>query len=141
MLGNGGVSVTPNILSGFSLNRVSLHSVGSFRVILKLFVNSNSRHQVAVMANSRRIDGIVSIEAKQADRLIGRSMYRGYEVLLRLQGDHFAGPGDLYLFSSVLERFLGGYVTQSCFIRLVVEEIGKGYRFEWPTRFGDRCLV
>jgi type VI secretion system protein ImpG len=47
----------------------------------------------------------------------------------------------LYLFSAVLERFLGGYVTQNCFIRLVVEEIGKGYRFEWPARMGDRCVL
>ncbi len=68
-------------------------------------------------------------------------MYRGYEILLKLRGNGFAGPGDLYLFSSVLERFLGGYVTQYCFLRLVVEEIEKGYRFEWLARMGDRRLV
>ncbi|MEA5115922.1 MAG: type VI secretion system baseplate subunit TssF, partial [Geobacteraceae bacterium] len=80
-------------------------------------------------------------EVKPTDRLIGRGIYRGYDVRLKLRGDNFAGPGDLYLFSSVLERFLGGYVTQNCFIRLMVEEIGRGYRFEWPARFGDRFLM
>ncbi len=129
------------LLSGFSLNSVSLETVENFRAILRLFVNANSRHQVAVMANNRRIDGIVSIAAKQTDRLLGRSMYRGYEVSLKLRGDHFTGPGDLHMFCSVLERFLGGYVTQNCFIRLDVEEVVKGCRFEWPTRMGDRCVV
>lgn len=129
------------LLSGFSLNSVSLETIENFRAILRLFVNANSRHQVAVIANNRRIDGVVSIEAKQTDRLLGRSIYRGYEVILKLHGDHFTTPGDLHMFCSVLERFLGGYVTQNCFIRLDVEEIGKGYRFEWPTRMGDRCVV
>ncbi|MEA5115919.1 MAG: type VI secretion system baseplate subunit TssF [Geobacteraceae bacterium] len=53
----------------------------------------------------------------------------------------FVGLSDLYLFGSVLERFLGGYVTRNCFVRLMVEEIEKGYRFEWPARFGDRFLM
>ena len=129
------------LLSGFSLNSVSLEKVDNFRAILRLFVNANSRYQVAVMANNRRLDGIVSIEAKQTDRLLGRSMYRGYEISLKLRGDYFTGPGDLHMFCSVLERFLGGYVTQNCFIRFDVEEVGKGYRFEWPTRMGDRCVL
>ena len=129
------------LFSGFSLNSTSLASANNLRAMLRLFTNPNSRQQASVMANTRKIDSIVSIEAKPADRLIGRTIYRGYDIRLKLSGDHFAGPGDLYLFSSVLERFLGGYVTQSCFVRLVVEEIGKGYWFEWPARMGDRSVL
>jgi type VI secretion system protein ImpG len=129
------------LLSGISLNSVSLDIADNLRAILRLFTHSNSRHQISVVANSKKIDAIDSIEAKPADRLIGRTMYRGYDVRLKLRGEHFAGPGDLYLFSAVLERFLGGYVTLNCFIRLVVEEIDKGYQFEWPTRMGDRCVM
>jgi type VI secretion system protein ImpG len=129
------------LLSGFSLNSVSLNGVDNFRAILRLFIDSSSRNQLAVIANTKKIDAIESINAKPGDRLIGRSVYRGYEISLRLRGSHFEGLGDLYLFCSVLERFLGGYVTQNCFVRLTVEEIGKGYCFEWPTRFGDRCVL
>ncbi len=129
------------LFSGFSLNSVSLDGADNFRSILRLFINPNSRHQVAVMANTRKIDSIEHIEAKPTDRLIGRTMYRGYDVRLKLRGDCFAGPGDLYLFSAVLERFLGGYVTKNCFIHLVVEETGEGYQFEWPARMGDRRVV
>jgi type VI secretion system protein ImpG len=129
------------LLSGFSLNSLSLNSVENFRALLRLFIHPDSRNQAAVVSNRKKIDAIESIDAQQADRLIGRRMYRGYDIRLKLRGDGFAGPGDLYLFSSVLERFLGGYVTQYCFLRLVVEEIEKGYRFEWPARMGDRRLA
>ncbi len=129
------------LLSGFSLNSASLVSAKNLKAMLRLFINQNSRHQVAVGASDKRIDAIDSVEAIPTDRLIGRTIYRGYEVHLKLRGDHFTSPGDLYLFSSVLDRFLGGYVTQSCFVRLVVKEIGKGFRFEWPARMGDRCVL
>jgi len=128
------------LLSGFSLNSLSLNSAEGFRAILRLFIH-DSRNQAAVAANRKKIDAIESIDAQQADRLIGRRMYRGYEIRLKLHGEGFAGPGDLYLFCSVLERFLGGYVTQCCFLHLVVEETEKGYRFEWPARMGDRDVV
>jgi type VI secretion system protein ImpG len=129
------------LLAGFSLNSASLVTAENFRAILSLFLQSGSRQLAGVMASGKRIDAIASIAAKPADRLIGRTIYRGYDVRLKLRGDQFTSPGDLYLFSAVLERFLGGYVTQNCFIRLVVEEIGKGYRFEWPARMGDRCVL
>lgn len=129
------------LLSGFSLNSLSLNSAENFRAILRLFIHPDSRNQAAEVANMQKIEAIASIDAQQVDRLIGRRMYRGYDILLKLRGDGFAGPGDLYLFCSVLERFLAGYVTQYCFLRLVVEEIEKGYRFEWPARMGDRGVV
>ncbi len=129
------------LLSSFSLNSTSLNVVNNLRAILRLFISSNDRNQDMVKANLNRLEAIEAIEATPADRLIGRCMYRGYEIRIKLRGDHFTGPGDLYLFSSVLERFLGGYVTQNCFIRLVVEDIGKGYRLEWPARMGDRCVL
>jgi type VI secretion system protein ImpG len=129
------------LLAGFSLNSASLVSAENLRAILRLFLQSGSRHLAGVMASGRRIDAIESIAAKPTDRLIGRTLYRGYDVRLKLRSDLFTSPGDLYLFSSVLERFLGGYVTQNSFIRLVVEETCKGYRFEWPARMGDRCVL
>ena len=129
------------VLSDFSLNRTALENAKNLRAVLRLFITSNSPNQTMVKANLKRLEGIESVVAKPTDRLIGRSMYRGYEIRLELRREHFTGAGDLYLFSFVLERFLGRYVTQSCFIRLVVEEIGEEYQLEWPTRLGDRQLM
>ena len=129
------------LLSAFSLNRASLELVENLRAILKLYIPVNSCNQAAVKANVKRVDALESIEARPADRVIDGSMYRGYDIRVRLSGQRFAGPGDLYLFSSVLESFLGDYVSQGCFIRLVVEETGGKSRYEWPTRLGDRRMI
>lgn len=129
------------LLAGFSLSNVSLNGIENFRAMIRLFILTNCRDLTFVEANNKRIDGIIGIEAVPTDRLMKGRIIRGYEVHLKLRGDHYSGPGDLYLFSSILEQFLGGYVTENCFIRLVVEELGKGYRFEWPARMGDRCVL
>jgi type VI secretion system protein ImpG len=129
------------LLSSFSLNYTSLDLIDGLRAILRLYVPERSGNLAIDKANFRKVEALESIEAKPADRLLGSDMYRGYEIRIMLRGDYFSGPGDLYLFSSVLERFLGGYVTQNCFIRLVVEEIGEGYQFEWPARLGDHTLL
>ncbi|WP_298431755.1 type VI secretion system baseplate subunit TssF [Geobacter sp.] len=106
------------LLAGFSLNRASLEVADNLRAILRLFIPANSRDQATVKANLGRLEAIESIDAKPADRLMGPRMCRGYEIMAKINGDQFAGPGDLYLFSAVLERFLGGYVSENCFIRL-----------------------
>lgn len=129
------------LLAGFSLRNVSLNGIENFRAMIRLFILTNCRNLTFVEANNKRIDGIIGIEAVPTDRLMKGRIIRGYEVHLKLRGDHYSGTGDLYLFSSVLARFLGGYVTENCFIRLVVEELGKGYRFEWAARMGDRCVL
>jgi type VI secretion system protein ImpG len=129
------------LLAGSQLSSAALLTSGNLRAILRLYVPANYRDQSASKCNLDRLEGIVSIDVKQSDRLIGRTMYRGYEVALKLIGDHFSGPGDLFMFGSVLDRFLGGYVTQHCFVHLTVEETQKGYRFDWPMRLGDRYVI
>ena len=129
------------LFSGLSLNRSLLEVAADLRAVLRLFLAANNRDRAAVQADKERIDAITAIEATPTDRLIGCRMYRGYEIRIKLCGDRFSGPGDLYLFCCVLERFFGGYVTEICFIRLLVEETGTGQRYQWPARLGDRPLL
>lgn len=124
-------------LSAFSLNRLSLLAPVTFRSIVRLYTPGHSRCTVAVDAVEKRIEGIVGIEAEMTDRIICGAIYRGHTIRLKFKGDHFSGPGELYLFCSVLERFLGGYATQKCFTRLIAEDVVAGHVFDWPPRFGD----
>lgn len=129
------------MLSGLAQNTIPLNGALQFRAILRLFINPASRYQTAVMSYINKVDAIDSLNAQPSDRLIGHRMYRGYEIKLVLRGEGFGGPGEMYLFSSVLERFLGCYVTHNCFIRLVVEEKEGRYSFHLPARMGDRGVV
>ena len=118
-----------------------LNLAKNLRAILRLFISANNRNQVLYRTNMEEVDSIESINAKPVDRLINGGMFRGYDIVLGLRGDHFERLGSLFMFCSILERFFGGYVTLHCFVRLTVEEIGKGHRFEWPARFGDRFVL
>jgi len=66
---------------------------------------------------------------------------RGTRVEMEFDEDQFVGGG-VYLFASVIERFLGEYVSLNTFSQLVArtrqrKEILK----EWPPRAGQVILL
>ena len=65
----------------------------------------------------------------------------GRRVEIRRDEEQFVGGG-IYLFASVLERFLGLYSALNSFTQLVVRtEQRKQPLREWPPRAGDGILV
>ena len=68
-------------------------------------------------------------------------LLRGREIALSLRRDHFAGPGDLFLFGSVLDRFLGGFASLNSFTRLTIREVLRGEEYPWPARLGHHSLL
>ena len=91
------------------------------------------------------IDGIVGVSSK---RVVGRvrgeaaaSFCRGVEVTLRFDEQRFSGSG-LFLFASVLERFLALYCTVNSFTRTVATVQGReGELCRWQPRIGEKVLV
>lgn len=138
---SSGINRPWRFLAGLSLNYLATSTVENFRSILRLYSAPDNRNQALAKANEKRIDGIVGIDVQKTGRVIRGRMIPGYDIRLKLSGDHYSGPGDLYLFSTVLERFFGGYVTGNCFTRLMVEDVTSGRKYEWPPRMGDRCVV
>lgn len=129
------------LVSHLALNRLSLASAENLRALLSLYLFEDGGDQAALVANRRRIDGIEAVTATPADHLAGGHLLRGTEILLTLRGDHFAGPGDLFLFGSVLDRFLGGYAAINSYTRLTVRESLRGEEYPWPARLGQRPLL
>jgi type VI secretion system protein ImpG len=128
------------LFSTLMLNGTSLQTTAGVKAVLQQLALSDNRNHAVCKANLVRIEAIESIEARQSDRIISGKIRRGYEVLVKLHSANFSGPGDMYLFACAFERFLGGYVSEFCYIRLTVEDLDGSYRFEWPARFGDRSV-
>jgi type VI secretion system protein ImpG len=129
------------LLSHLSLNYVSLAKAENLRALLKLYVFPETRDRTGLLANEKRIAGIERVEAKASNRLVSGIMMRGQEISLRLRQDHFGSLGDLFLFGSVLDYFLGVYASMNSYTRLQVEEVQTGDRYQWPARVGDRFLI
>ena len=129
------------LISHLSLNYLSLVSEGkeALQEILRLYNFSDSTHLEKQIAGITRLGS-----SRHFARVIsehGISFVRGTRVELELDEEQFVGGG-AYLFSSVLEHFLGLYASLNSFTQLVAttQQRKEGLR-EWPARAGQSILL
>ena len=125
------------LISHLSLNYLSIVQGGeeALREILRLYDFDNSP------TTRQQISGISGLKSQYVTKRMGRSIGRGIQVAIEFDEDKYVGTG-LFLFSSILERFLGQYVSVNSFSQLVVKTIQKKEVLkEWPPRSGNRVLL
>lgn len=131
------------LISHLSLNHVSLvdfdEGADALREILKTYDFADSDETRST------IDGISSVRSR---RVVGRAgngttggLCRGTEVTIQFDEERFVGSG-IYLFASVLERFLGLYCSMNSFSKLVATTNKReGALRKWPPRAGEKVLL
>jgi type VI secretion system protein ImpG len=129
------------LISHLSLNYASLANAENLRALLGTYIFEDQRDRPKFLANRKRVGGIENLESTGSDRLISGILMRGRDIRLDVRVDHFAGPGDLYLFGSVLDYFLGLYASINTYTRLSIKEVIKGDIYQWPERLGDHPLI
>ncbi len=129
------------LISHLSLNYLSLVEDGreAFQEILKLYNFTGSAY------SEKQIDGIASVASgRHFARLVsenGVTFARGTRVEMEFDEDQFVGGG-VFLFASVVERFLGEYVSLNSFSQLVARtRQRKDILKEWPPRAGQVILL
>ncbi len=128
-------------LSHLSVNYLPLADARNLKEMLNLYIFPGSRDKARVAANSKRISGIENITVTPENRLISAYMMRGQKIRMDLRLDHFACIGDMFLFASVLNRFLSGYTSINTFTRLSVRDIISGEVYQWKPRIGITALL
>lgn len=123
------------------LNQLSLEKVEHLRTLLELYVFPNQRSGARTTANLKRIAGIEALQVTAGEHLVAGIPMRGREIRIRVRQDHFAGPGDMYLFGCVLDRFLGCYASINSYTRLEFYETLRGGTCQWPMRLGNQPLL
>ena len=131
------------LVSMLSLNHLSLvdgqEQGAALREVLAL-------HDLVATENTRTmIDGLARVDSR---RVVGRAggaaaggFCRGVEVTLSLDEDRFSGGG-LYLFASVIDRFLGMYATINSFTRTrVLTKQDEAPLCQWPPRAAEQVLA
>jgi type VI secretion system protein ImpG len=125
------------LISHFSLNYMSLVQGGeqALKEILRLYDFNHS------LATQQMISGIVSVNSRHITKRIKRSFCRGVEVTITFDEDRYVGTG-LFLFASVLERFLSQYVSVNSFSQLVIKTLQREETVKtWPPRSGNQILL
>ncbi len=125
------------LISHLALNYMSLVEGGeeALKEILKLYDFDNSP------ATKQMIDGIASLKSEFATKRIGQTFCRGVAITIEFDEDKYVGTG-LYLFASVLERFLGQYVSVNSFSQLTAKTLQQKEALKtWNPRSGNRVLL
>lgn len=139
------------LISHLNLNHLSLtdpvEGLEALQEILRLYDFSRpevGQQQLSAVLR-QLIDGIVSLRTR---RVIGRTggntasgFCRGIEVMLEFDEQKYVGTG-VFLFASVLERFLGLYASINSFSQLVgkLKQAEEPFK-KWPPRAGELYLV
>ncbi|HQN01352.1 MAG TPA: type VI secretion system baseplate subunit TssF, partial [Candidatus Hydrogenedentes bacterium] len=114
---------------------------GSFRAALETILDSHCRNHAAATQHRKKIQGITDLQIRGIDRLIGGKMYRGWDIRIKLNGEHYASPGEMYLFAALLEHYLNGFASQSVITRTTVEDTQGKCSWLWPEHTGRKPLV
>jgi len=129
------------LISHLSLNYLSLVDEGreALQEILKLYNFSDSSSSL------KQIEGITAVTSRKQFARVnsenGITFARGTRVDMEFDEENFVGSG-VYLFASVLEHFLGLYVTLNSFSQLNVTTRQRKEALKlWPPRAGERILL
>jgi len=134
------------LISHLTLHGLSLRDFESgaegLREILRLYDPINS------ISTADAIDGLQSVTVERgtgkiAEIIEGRRheyVCRGLNVELMFDDSKFTS-GEMYLFASVLDRFLGLYCSINSFVRTTAITTNSGVLHKWPRRAGDRVLL
>jgi type VI secretion system protein ImpG len=132
------------LISHLSLNYLSLVEPDAderpepLQEILRLYDFSESS------SIRQQIDGITQIASRQVMRRIrtgqGSGFARGIEVFLQFDENRYVGSG-VFLFASVLEKFLGLYVSINSFSEMIAGTKQRGVLKRWPPRAGYQILL
>ncbi len=129
------------LISHLSLNYLSICEGGreALQEILKLYDFSGSS------VIQQQIGGITNLTSRQ---VVGRpssmpwnGFCRGLEVTVEFDEEKYVGSG-VFLFASVLEKFLGLYTSLNSFTQLIAQtKQREGPLKKWPPRAGEQILL
>jgi type VI secretion system protein ImpG len=129
------------LISQLSLNYASLVDGGveGLQELLRLHNFAESP------GGEKQIQGILDIQSRRVHSMVetehGLTFARGHRVEIDFDEEQFAGGG-VYLMASVLERFLGLYVSLNSFTILAARtRQRKEIIREWPPRTGWKALL
>ena len=129
------------LISHLSLNHLSIIQSGgreALQEILRLYVFGDDEDK------RKRISGIVRVNSEgSATRVVfdaGVALCRGLDVEFEFDEAQYAGSG-VFLFASVLERFVGLYSALNSYSRLIGRSRQRGLLKRWPPRVGQQQLI
>ena len=128
------------VLSHLQANQNNLLSAEYLQSLLTLYLPNSKRDTHHYAAAVKQISSIQTVRVKPLRKMVRGMLIEGSQVTVECAGDHFSGPGSLYVFGAVLNEFLSGNITINTFVSLQVHDTVNGETLEWPMRKGKHQL-
>lgn len=129
------------LISNLSLNYLSLLNRDALCSVLQAYDFRALVDRQAERIAQKRLTGIVDIDTQPVDRLRKGLPVRGLRSVMTLDQDAFGDEGSLYLFGSVLARFLSLYASINSFHELQVINRHNQERYVWSLQAGQQPLM
>jgi type VI secretion system protein ImpG len=129
------------VLSHLNANHLALASEGQLRDLLSLYIPPRQVDAQRNAAARRSIESITRVTVDPARRIVRGMPVQGSEVRIECRGDHFPGPGSLFLFGTVLDEFLAGTTALNTFSALTLVDTVNGETLTWPAKIGRFRLL
>src|SRR5262249_34427593 len=130
--------------------RAVAHAAIGFRAltepeVLRAVIDVYNLHAMvdrqAARANELRVGAIRDVRVRPEERLHRGAAVRGVAIDVDLDEDGFAGDGDLFLFSAVLDRLLAEHISINSFARSTFRTLRSKLELKWPPRSGNTMLL
>jgi type VI secretion system protein ImpG len=120
---------------------LKLLTAESLRSVLKLIFVSAGQDRRTAVRNERYVEGIQGLTIEACDRIVQQVMKRGWKIRIMLDPEYYGSPGDRYLFGSMLDYFLRGFVSEAYFSRTIILDVRGGVEYGLSTKMGRKELV
>ncbi len=129
------------LISNLALNFSSIASIDGLRTVL-----SNYNFRALVDDRERRrmellLDSLREIRTKPIDWMVRGLPVRGLRVDLSVEESKQGGPGEAFLFGSVLSHYLQNFSSLNSCSQLTIKCLDSGMSFEWPVRIGQKSIL
>ena len=129
------------LISNLALNYASLAAPDALGRILTTYnvralVDEQERRRMELM-----LEGIQSVRTEPMDWMRAGGVLRGVRLLLTVQESKLGGEDELFLFGTVLDRFLDMFSHINSVHQLVVQGFERNVRYQWDVRGGRKPIL
>ncbi|MBX3200790.1 MAG: type VI secretion system baseplate subunit TssF [Labilithrix sp.] len=129
------------VVAHAAMNLSAITDVRVLRAALDVYNFQARIDAQAARANELRLAALQSVRVSPAEQLYRGAPVRGVAIDVGVADSGFVGPGDMFLFGAVLERFFASYASINSFSRVTLEGSPSRQRFTWPARNGSLTLI
>ncbi len=129
------------LISNLALNYSSLADPHALGTILSTYnvrahVDEQERRRMELM-----LEGIQSVASEPMDWIRTGVVMRGVRFVVTVQESKLGGDAEMFLFGTVLDRFLEMFSNINAVHQLVLQGLERNVRYQWDVRTGQNRLL